>query len=487
VSLLQKGPASLERLGLQDSVQDRDASVSLVGRGTNSNKFLSASKQGVYFWAGKSGNQERSGASPYTVPNDLHYGPDWSWTLADGDVYADPVIDDDRNVFLTTQSGSVRKFNSSGHLLWHFSAEQQLDETPVLYDGALYLSTRNSEIIAVSQSTGKSRWRRKVGLCATPDMGALQAANGLVIVSASSHDCTKNDILVAVSSETGDKRWIFTPGAEVQDFFGPVSKDSLIFEDAAGSVYSLNISTGQALWNHTADAGVRSGFTVIGPNQSVFVTTNINNTGHLNAYNLTTGKALWHSVIEMPIITAPAVGILHPAGRGTPSVIFGIDDGEETRPAHVREALIAFDASTGSRLNWTFTLPNGARPEPQHQKGAHLNTTDARGNGTAAAMLSTHQGCLDLRGRGAGAFSDPIIAGDGTVYVGHRSGWLYAVRDKDGDSRINTTFTEDYSEAGHNFEVSTFYTEGSFHATPGIAPGMLVAANCRGLHVFTSF
>lgn len=109
-----------------------------------------------------------------------------------------------------------------------------------------------------------------------------------------------------------------------------------------------------------------------------------------------------------------------------------------------RGRVLAFDALSGKLSHWAYQQP----------------------------AWEERKTCSDERVQ---AFSNPAIGGDGTVYVGSGSGKLYAIRDHNGDGFVSTD------------EVNVFSVGSTIGASPGIAPGLLVAAPCNGLLVFKSF
>mmetsp|Transcript_7531 Transcript_7531/g.9724 ORF Transcript_7531/g.9724 Transcript_7531/m.9724 type:complete len:86 (-) Transcript_7531:83-340(-) len=73
-------------------------------------------------------------------------------------------------------------------------------------------------------------------------------------------------------------------------------------------------------------------------------------------------------------------------------------------------------------------------------------------------------------------WSAPRIGSDGTIYVGNQNGDFYAIRDANGDGRID-----------NEKEVSVYKTKGVFtHIGSAHAPGMLVAVNFDSVFVFKS-
>merc|ERR1712100_369473 len=104
--------------------------------------------------------------------------------------------------------------------------------------------------------------------------------------------------------------------------------------------------------------------------------------------------------------------------------------GQLTKPKHTttrsnlavvvasHNELEAFDAENGERLDW-FWSPREAELGPS-------DTGDKAPNHLCESE----------------AFSNVAIGGDGTCYVGHTSGQLFALQDKNGDGKIDESLGE---------------------------------------------
>mmetsp|Transcript_87957 Transcript_87957/g.272400 ORF Transcript_87957/g.272400 Transcript_87957/m.272400 type:complete len:212 (-) Transcript_87957:116-751(-) len=115
-----------------------------------------------------------------------------------------------------------------------------------------------------------------------------------------------------------------------------------------------------------------------------------------------------------------------------------------------KSSIVALDAKTGEK-EWEFAFPDyidilvaGDRTRHEH--------------GTL---------CLP------NPYGSPSIDARGTVYTGHFNGYIYAIRDDNGDGVIQDS------------EVSKFDTGAGFsHGGAALAPGMLAIPSCDGLYVF---
>lgn len=71
-------------------------------------------------------------------------------------------------------------------------------------------------------------------------------------------------------------------------------------------------------------------------------------------------------------------------------------------------------------------------------------------------------------------WSSPAIDAEGTIYLGHANGKLYAISDSNSDNVIDD-----------ETEVSSFDLGVAFgHPGAGLAPGMLAIVSCEGVHLF---
>merc|ERR550532_2330528 len=128
----------------------------------------------------------RTGFSKFTVPSKLEAGPTWSFKEEkNGLVRASPVIDAERNIYISTINGKVYKFSPTGEKLWTFQATHSIPDGPALADGKIFVCTEAGLVIALNAETGKAVWKHPSGYRSSPDGWSVAAAEGTVIVSGS--------------------------------------------------------------------------------------------------------------------------------------------------------------------------------------------------------------------------------------------------------------------------------------------------------------
>jgi len=459
LGVLGAGVAGSAPLGVRRAALDEEAAgdeVSLLQRRAGPAPVA----RPAYFWAGKNGDLARTGASAFASPSNLSAGPSWSF---DGDlVRAAPLIDAERNIYLSTIPGYVYKMSPQGAVLWRHRATGEIPSVPAIAGGLVFANSQDGNVAALDMATGARRWLARAGACSAADTASVTATGRVVVVAVGELWCDVNTHIVALSAEDGSLKWSFRPDLPVYNFLSAVVEGSLVFSDFSGKVYRLDLETGRLLWKfaETSPTDLTTGGAVVGPNRVVYVTHNVGNmmtvmssqgTGRLSAFSLDTGARIWFQDTGLLANNAAAVGVLHPSGKGPLSVVVGVGENPDQapqRPGIKRGQVLAFDAETGRRLDWAYSPPVWPFAAAAGDTPSHICLPDA--------------------------FSNPSIGGDGSVYIGFEDGRLYAMRDADGDGRVGEG------------EVSSYDFKNAFQGSPGLAPGMLVATPCNGMHVFLS-
>lgn len=441
------------------------------GRFRQAAQAMATPSKGEPFWSGKNGDVLRTGASQHSAPSALESGPAWSWHAPGLDIVrAAPLIDADKNVFVTTIGSGLYKFSEAGQLLWQAKFPADVPVVPAMLNGTVFVVTKAGHVHAVDAETGKEIWK-SAALCRDvgSDTAAVTAAESTVVVSV----CTAGDMggghdIVALNAADGSEKWRFKPVEMSYNFLGAVQDGKLVFAASTGHVYVLSLANGTQLWgrmsNHyIEEPSFSTGGAVLGPNGVVYVTANTREIrdmlgqkpdtlhGRIVAFRLVDGWRLWEADLPCEANSGPAVGRLGKDGGGPLSVVFGCgaNPGMPLASAHAPQegTVYAFDAETGEQ-RWRHEMPV-------------LTVSGARGDSLLHMCLPD-------------SFSNPAIGGDGTAYIGFMDGSLIALRET-GELEADGT---------QAVGVSSFDAEAAFQGSPGIAPGMLVATPCNGVHVW---
>jgi len=456
-----------------------------------------------YYWPHSRGRVGEYGVAPHIGPRNLTAALRWSWHHPAGRYHTTVLgglFDDEKNVYLAAEDG-IRKFSPDGRTLWYYNPHEKVPSCSSIMDGALFGSTIDGRVFALSMATGKELWVTRPAASAGGDTFYVEAHAG-VVVSGIEMDMLRNGgnkRMIGLNASDGSMLWEFRPTVTVWNVMPMFpDDDTVLFQDLDGGVYRLGLRNGTLLWRK---GGTPLGLTftdggaILGPNGVIYAVGDTemslrpNTTGHLSAYRVSDGQQLWSRQVPHPPNSWPAVGQLRP-GNGLSVVIpvglqgnlpgvvdllksrmpldkaFAIHNaslqmGDKQQAIWKNPTLYlqlrAYDAATGD-LQWVWQAPSW------HRKSC---AGDEEGL-VERMMLNIRLVCWP------GPWSSPTIAADGTVYVGHENGMIYAVRDKNGDGKIDDAT-----------EVDSFDTGASFlHSGFSFAPGMSAMASCDSLYVF---
>eukprot|EP00428_Durinskia_dybowskii_P052983 CAMPEP_0170315832 /NCGR_PEP_ID=MMETSP0116_2-20130129/58525_1 /TAXON_ID=400756 /ORGANISM="Durinskia baltica, Strain CSIRO CS-38" /LENGTH=576 /DNA_ID=CAMNT_0010568353 /DNA_START=47 /DNA_END=1775 /DNA_ORIENTATION=- len=463
--------------------------------------FTEALAQQPLYWMNKNGDFAVTGASRFATRADISGGPSWSFKDETEDlVYAHPIIDAEKSIYLMHRNGKLRKFSADGEVMWTNSdmyagqdAGKLISGTkptlfvggPVLLDGAIYLGDSKGFVSAVDATSGATRWRKAVGAASASDAWSMGGISGTLVAAMMSEEVAEipfdvaggQDMIVGVDAKDGSVLWSwkFPDGKRIYNALFSFASDppSVLFSNYHGRAYRLKLCDGSVVWEGPApelqpgeSEVMTTGGLAQGANGVAYVTSNFLDKGgvkrgRLAAHNLASGDLLWVKRLDMPANNAPSIGHLGGAS-GELSVVLGLGENaffpdpladltgkwENGRPVEWFTEVAAFSATNGEPTGWKFAPPPWKKTESEGDSWTgHICLPDA--------------------------WSNAAIDADGTVYLGHMSGKLFALRDMDGDGRLDG-----------DGEVRSYYGGRCYQGSPGIAEGMLVATPCDGMHVF---
>ena len=260
--------------------------------------------------------------------------------------------------------------------LWRVKAGVLIEFPPVMGGRWLYMLDDAAVLRAISKTTGRVRWKRKLGVlaAASPAYGngrvyvtilararnragrvvALRARDGKVLWSrplASRSESsplldrgwlffgTEDGTVFALRASDGHVRWRFHAAGSVKGGLA-LADDKLYFGDYAGRVYALRRNTGRPAWQ-VGTSGARFGFS---PGR-FYATPSVaygrvylgNTDGNVYSYSVDDGALAWRHRTSNYVYSSAAVG--QPPG-GKPTVYVGSYDGNfyalDARSGHVR-------------------------------------------------------------------------------------------------------------------------------------------------------
>jgi len=472
----------------------------------------SGSKQESYFWPTAHGHWKHYSRSPYVGPFNLSAAEKWSWHHPEGefhDMYLGAAIDDRKNVYVAGDQHTY-KLSPDGQLIWTYTAPLIPGEdkrrgnfhpnAPALYDGAVYLNSVDGRFYALDMDTGKEIWVKRVAASCCCDTGHMAAYAGYVIVhtDATEGSCGRCQTVRALNASDGSTIWTYKPDNAVWDLMVDfVGDGTIVFQDLTGKGYRNYLANGTNIWKAGGyQFSWTDGTQALGPNDMVY-TVNANGCqgpgcpGRVTAHRLADGEVVWQRTVPEPPNVSPAVGELR-EGEGL-SVVVPASTLNDCDPAAahffrvypilmwlpdslklpVGMALQKLAVWAGDGQQWLLNLPD----QPFDVYAFNAETGDLRWKWTGPVYKRvqtvgdekgfTDRASREVRAASCPALPAPRIGGDGTVYVQHKSGYFFAIRDFNGDGKIDD-----------DKEVSSFDCEHDFSSVGSAhAPGLIVAAS----------
>lgn len=448
-----------------------ELSVSLIQRRIESKPNLHGS---AHYWPSGRGRVGQYGTSPYVGPKNLSAEFAWSWHHPEGRYHTLPygtAIDNSNNIYLTTDT-SMWKLSPRGEVMWSFTPypKATIFSAGSLLDGRVHFTTLDGRVWAISMDTGKELWSKKVCQEINQDNGFVSAHDGVVIAATDASDAASagrpgpaNKIVRAVKASDGSPLWTFEPEKPIWNFLALFPDDgTVLHQDWEGKAYRHHVQNGSLIWSAGGHPGSwTDGSPLIADGIVYTVSAHLlapfdsAEAGHLCARRISDGGLLWEVGVPMPPNNAPSIGRL--AGHDE---LLIVQPGGWQGMASGPTGIFAFDARTGEQKLY-YRGPVQAGP---NQAGAMEGLLERILAGATPAYVTN-------------PWSAPSIDVDGTLYIGHENGVIYAFRDNNGDG----TFEGE-------MEVSKFDTGGAFvgSSSPAHGPGMMAIASCDTLFVFST-
>ena len=353
--------------------------------------------------------------------------PAWSVSIGQGNdrrhrITADPVVADGR-VYTLDSRARVSAHTTAGEPLWAQDltpASENADEGSggglAVAGGALFASSGFGTLTALEAATGNARWVQELESAVS---GAPTVYEGVVYL------VTRNAVGWAIDAESGRILWQVIGATSESGISGgsaPVIAGSqVVFPLPSGQLVAAAIGSGAQTWVASVTSQrLRRAFSQFSELTAVPVVAGGvvyagNHSGRASAFDAGTGESLWDV----------DAGGLNPGWIAGGSVFLVSEDNR----------LMRLDAATGEAV-WAQELPYFTRARIARRKAifAHYGPVLAGGH----LLLASNDGMLrrfdpvsgGLVGQmalPAGAARNPVVAG-GTLYVVTEDGQLHAFR-----------------------------------------------------------
>jgi outer membrane protein assembly factor BamB len=144
---------------------------------------------------------------------------------------------------------------------WALRGNVLLEFSPVLCGRRLYLLKNNGALYAISRTTGRVSWKRKLGALAASSPACHRGTIYSVLLKRSRH--SDGGRIVAVSARSGRTRWSrkLPSRAESSPLF---DRNRLFVGTEDGTIYSLRASDGDVRWKAKAAGAVKGALALDG-------------------------------------------------------------------------------------------------------------------------------------------------------------------------------------------------------------------------------
>jgi eukaryotic-like serine/threonine-protein kinase len=234
--------------------------------------------------------------------------------------------------------------------LWRFPTGRDIESSPVVADGVVYVGSDDGYLYAIEAHTGQLKWKFSAGARVMSDPAV---ANGVIYftgqVQTSPAGVDHVDFaghIYALDSANGELKWTFKPPGDMQT---PVVADGMVYSvrasDAAigpAVVYALDGRSGKVIWQQSPEPLLSTLSVPVVANGYLY--TGSDRTGTLYALDARTGKQSWAFGRTPQALSPSVVGSI---------VYFGSPD----------NTLYALDGASG-QLQWKLATPSEAWAPP---------------------------------------------------------------------------------------------------------------------------
>jgi serine/threonine protein kinase len=298
--------------------------------------------------------------------------------------------------------------------VWSFQAQGPIDGSPIIHNGILYVSSRDTWLYALDGKQQRELWRYQAGapLRSTPtlhgdtlffgdDEGTMHAVQstggaarwrvplrGKIFASAAAGagliiSATQAGRLVALNPTSGETIWDHVDGTPF--YASPAILSNLVIVvNGTGQVKGLDITSGKLAWAFQAPGQVRA---TPACHDDLTIVATLD--GSLALLNIHTGERIWQRSLGVPISASPVLTGNHIFAAGQDGAVF------------------ALSRQDGNRI-WTTKTPGQLAASPI-LCGPTLLTVDTDGT---ISLLEAQSGDVGFQlALGAPVFASPAVSG----------------------------------------------------------------------------
>jgi outer membrane protein assembly factor BamB len=175
----------------------------------------------------------------------------------------------DGTLYIGTNSRGVLAIDAdTGKILWTYDTDGEVKASPSYHEGTVFVPNYESTMFALDAKTGKLKW--KTDTSSAPPGGEGGFFSSPAVAFGQVFAARDDGVVYAFDEETGKVDWDFPTGAAVYgspavaEVPGTPATVYIGAEDADGSFYALDAKTGKVRWRKSVGGKVPGTATVIG-------------------------------------------------------------------------------------------------------------------------------------------------------------------------------------------------------------------------------
>ncbi|BBM85305.1 serine/threonine-protein kinase [Candidatus Uabimicrobium amorphum] len=207
----------------------------------------------------------------------------WQFPVKNTRITFSPLVLGKRILF-GCRNGFFYCIDDSGNFLWKFKSSATIKGYGAIYNGVVYFGNVNGDVYGLDIYSGKKLFYYNV---IQPQRFSPIIVDDVIYIN------TEKNLLFAVDLKTSKKKWRFKGDKGDELYSSPaLYKDLIILSEYNDTVYALNRSNGNIVWQKTVAAHSYNSPIVI--DDKVYVTVH----GKFYAFDAQTGKELWDCELQ---------------------------------------------------------------------------------------------------------------------------------------------------------------------------------------------
>ncbi len=309
----------------------------------------------------------------------------WKYTLPDSSFPYSPAVVNG-NVYFGTTVGQIYALNATtGTRIWSYSTGFYTT-VPAVVNGVVYIGS-GMNVWALKADSGELLWKEPVGrnIQSSPTV-----VDGVLYIGAQAPGLGYN--VSALNASTGAPLWTQAVDGTPDS---PALVNGVVYIGGGSTLYALNAVTGALLWQ--SDQGV-----FLQSSPSVFHGVAYVGGGAVSALNALTGSLIWRYEPEDPFIfgtSSPAIA------NGVIYIVADLQYKDDPTPF---SQLLALNASTGE-LVWSSPIGEASTLSPSVANGVVY--VSVGGGGFAMFNAATGALLAHTQGGGGYVDSPPVVNG----------------------------------------------------------------------------